>query len=120
MSGVFHFWLLFESQSFNEFSVCLCVFALQIFEETAALSDLLEKSTAGAEIFAVSFEVAGKLLYLFRKNCDLHLRRSGVGFMGAELLDDLCFFVFVEHRFFYKSHHLSSGMLKPQTKMKDI
>lgn len=115
----FFFGLLFESQSFYKLGVRLCVFALKILEEAAALCDFLEKSTAGAEVLAVGFKVARELLYFFRKDCDLHLWGSGIGIVGAELFDDFRLFVFVEHRLL-QIVCPSAGMLNsPRTKTND-
>ena len=80
-------------------AVAICIAALEIIKETAALADKHEKSTARAMILLVCLEMFGELADALAQNRDLDLRAAGVRVMRAELLNDVCLACGCQHCF---------------------
>ena len=71
---------------------------VQVVQQPAALTNHLEKTTAGAVVFFVILEMLGELGDSLGQHGDLHIRRPGVPLVNAKLFDQLrfldCFHLF--------------------------
>src|SRR5690606_34162520 len=64
------------------------VLALEIVKQTAALRNHGEQATSGVVILLVVLEVLGQVLDAFGKQCNLHLRRTGIALYSGKLGQD--------------------------------
>lgn len=88
-----------DTQSLDEIPVSGFVLALGIVQKPAALCNKLEQAAAGMIVFLVGFEMLGKRRDPACQNRDLNFRRTGVAFLGRELLHQaLLFFNCYRHR----------------------
>ena len=73
--------LLAQSQLFDESAVTLNIFVLQVVQHVAALTDKLEQTTAGVEVFLVFLEVGRKSFNAGGEQSHLNFRGTGIAFM---------------------------------------
>lgn len=78
-----------QTKLFDELAITLIVFFHQILKKTTTLTDHHQKTTSGVEIFAVCFQVLGKLSDSVGQHGHLDFRRTGVFAMGLVALDEL-------------------------------
>src|SRR6185312_1195677 len=78
-----------QAEAADQRLVALGVLALQIAEQTATVVDHLQETATRVMVFLVRFEVVGQLLDARGQQRDLHLRRTGIGWRAAVILDDL-------------------------------
>jgi hypothetical protein len=79
--------LIPEPEFLNDLPVGVDVRTLEVVEQTATLSDHLEKPTTTVMVLFVGPEVVGQVIDAFGENRDLNASRSGVGLMRPILLD---------------------------------
>jgi hypothetical protein len=85
--------LLFaDAQFLDQGPVPVDILTLEIVEKVPALADQLEQTTAGMMILFVGLKMIGQIGNPLRQQCDLHLRRAGIGVMRFEFLNNLFFF----------------------------
>src|SRR6516225_1173224 len=80
--------LLPDAQTFDELPVPRVVLGLEVVEQPATLTDELQKSPAAVEVLLVRLEVLGEHVDALGEQRHLHLGGTGVGLVGAVLLDD--------------------------------
>src|SRR5262245_35029607 len=80
-----------EAQLLDQGSIPLEILALQVVQEPAAASDELEQAAPRVMVLRVRAEMLRQLVDARGQQCDLHLRRAGVGLTLAVLADDLLF-----------------------------
>ena len=80
---------------------------LQVIQQAAALADQHQKSAAGSMVLLVRLEMLGQLANPLTQNRDLNFRGTGVSFVGAEALYQVCFLSSRQHGVCYSSCVLS-------------
>ncbi len=81
----------------HQIVVGLGVLAFQILHELSAFAHLFDESAARAEVLLMHAEVLGKVFDFRGENGDLHLRRTGIGFVSLVLFDDPLLFLRRQH-----------------------
>lgn len=89
--------LLSDTQLRDAGTVTLNVLIHKVIKQTAALADHLQKSETTVVVLLVNLEVLCELVDALCKDCNLNLRRTCVGSMGAVALDNCCLLVFCDH-----------------------
>jgi hypothetical protein len=79
--------LVAQAKIGDDLPIAVDVSALQVVQETAALADHLEETTAPMMILGMLPEVIGQIVDPFREHADLNLGRAGVGGMLAVFFD---------------------------------
>src|SRR6185503_14270452 len=80
--------LLADTETPNEIGVAIGILALEIVEQSPALADELQQTSAGMMILRVDLEVFGQVIDALTQERDLYLRRSGVAVMSFVCADD--------------------------------
>lgn len=80
-----------ETDRFDELFVTFQIFALQVVEQRAALTNHLQQAATAVVIFVVAFEVLGEVRNALREQCNLHFRRTSVAFVLTELRNRFLF-----------------------------
>ena len=85
-----NFELLFaDAQPLDQLGVAIRVFALEVVEQAAALTDELQQTASRVMIFCVRFEVLGQVGDAFAEDGHLHFRGAGIALVLAETLDQV-------------------------------
>ena len=87
------FSLLTEAEFFDDSTVALNVFCLQIIQHAAAFSNQCGQCTLCTEVLAVILQVLGEVVDTEGKECDLALSRTGVFSVIAVFSEQLSFFL---------------------------
>ena len=87
------FSLLTETEFFDNSTVALNVFCLQIIQHAATFSNQCGQRALGTEILTIVFKVLGEVVDTEGKECDLALSRTGVFSVIAVLSEQLGFFL---------------------------
>ena len=87
------FSLLTETEFFDDSTVALNVFCLQIIQHAAAFSNQCGQCTLCTEILTIVFKVLGEVVDTEGEECDLALSRTGVFSVIAVLSEQLGFFL---------------------------
>jgi len=80
--------LFFKAEFFNKSVVALFVASLPILHVSAAVGNHLEEAAARVLVFEMFLQMYSELVYLFRQERNLHLRRAGIACLGRIRLDD--------------------------------
>lgn len=75
--------LLSDAELCDAGSVTLDVLVHEVIEQTAALTDHKKQAVAAVVILLVNLQMLGELIDALGQDGNLHLGRTGVGFMGA-------------------------------------
>ena len=73
------------------------IFTLQVLHESSALIHFIDETAAGRVVLFVIAQVLGEIFNLCGQNSDLDLRRTGIGVVCAELLDEVLLLGCTEH-----------------------
>jgi len=92
--------LLADSEFADDLAVAVCVALLQIIQQTSPLAHKHQESPARTVVFLVLFEVFRQFADALAQNSDLNLRAPGIGVVGTELCNNVCFFSGCQHSFF--------------------
>ena len=95
--------LLSQTELFNNRTVAVDIFLLQISQQVAAMTNHLQHTSAGVEILLVYLQMLGKGFDSVGQNCNLHFRGSGVALMHLVLFDNFVLFFFSDH---FSSPHI--------------
>jgi len=85
------FRLLADAQLADDIAVAVRVMCFQVVQQAAALADEHQKAAPGSVILLMCFEMLGQLANAHTQNCNLNFRRTGVGIMSAEALNQVGF-----------------------------
>ena len=80
--------LLTDIQLSDQSAVAVDVLLLQVSQHGTALTNHLQQAAAGVVVLLVNLQVLGELLDAGGQNCNLNLRGTGVGSVGAVCLDN--------------------------------
>jgi hypothetical protein len=78
-----------ELQSFGYVQIVLVIARAQVCEQSAALTDHFEQSTAAGLILLVALQMLGELSNAVGQDGDLHFRRTGILVVAVKILDCL-------------------------------
>ena len=85
--------LLSDAELFNNCSVTGNILLHKVVEKVTSVTNHLEKTAAGMMVLVVVLEMFVESVDSVGKNRDLHLGRSGIGFMSAVFGDYCLLFV---------------------------
>ena len=85
--------LLTEVEGLNDCAVALDVDLFQVHQQLTTLTNQTQQCALGAEVVLVAFEVLSKVADTVREQCDLALRRTGIGVRLAVLTEKLLLFL---------------------------
>lgn len=85
--------LLTDAELFDEGTITLDVFSLQVVQHTTTLTNEGGQCALGTEVLAVLLEVLGQVVDTEGEEGDLALCRTGVLCVFAILSKKLCFFL---------------------------
>ena len=84
--------LLSQAKLFDDCTITVDVFFLEVVEHIAATTNHLEQTASGVMVVLVCFEVLGQVVDPLSQKGDLHLGRTGIPFMLGILLDNSVLF----------------------------
>jgi len=87
---------LAQVELFSQRHETTVILSAKVCQQSAALPNEFQQSTAGAVIVRVGAQVLGKLLDSPGENGDLDFRRTGIGIVPGIVRDQFCF-VFLCH-----------------------
>lgn len=93
--------LLSQAKLFDDCTITVDVFFLEVVEHVAATTNHLEQTASGVMVVLVCFEVLGQVVDSLGEDCDLYLCGTGVGVMQSVLFDYLSFFFFSHHGYIH-------------------
>ena len=85
--------LLTEVEGLNDCAVALDVNLLEVHQQLTTLTYKAQKCALGTEVVLVALEVLSKVADTVREQCDLALRRTGIGVRLAVLTEKLLLFL---------------------------
>jgi len=88
--------LLADAQSLRQVQVALVIFAPDVGQKAAALSDQLEQSSPGRLVVLVDPQVVRQEIDPFGQDGNLYLGASGIYLVAVEILDHLSLYFFIE------------------------
>lgn len=84
--------LVAQAKFRDQCAVTVRAVAAQIGQQATALADHLQQSAARVQVVLMYFEMFGQLIDTPGEYRDLHLGRTGIGFMNASVCNDARFF----------------------------
>jgi hypothetical protein len=94
MAAAHNYGLLADAQLPDQSPVLGNIFLLQIFEQVSTLADQFQQTAAGMMIFGMRFKMLGEIHDPFGQQGNLHLARTGIGFVGLKFFNEFFFLLY--------------------------
>jgi hypothetical protein len=99
--------LLAQAEFFNQGTVAVSVFALQIRQQAFTTIDHHDQTTAGVVILRVGFEVTIQIVDTSCQQCDLYFWGASIVLAASIVRDDCGFARFFDRHDYYLSHAMN-------------